>query len=78
MVELHIQTCNQDAEWHAFERMRRVPLWLKVAYTTFVVVIIRPYLRQYGWRNFLWFSDVAPRQRRHSGSKTPCSRACRP
>src|SRR5205085_5531443 len=44
---------------HALEGMRRVPLWLKVAYTTFVVVIIRPYLRQYGWRNFLWFSDVA-------------------
>jgi hypothetical protein len=41
------------------ERMRCVPLWLKVAYTTFVVIIIWPYLRQYGWRNFLWFSDVA-------------------
>lgn len=39
--------------------MRRIPLWLKVAQTTFVAAIIPPYLRQYGWRNFLWFSDVA-------------------
>src|SRR5947208_15740019 len=39
--------------------MRRIPLWLKLAYTTFVAAIIRPYVRQYGWRNFLWFSDIA-------------------
>src|SRR5207302_10892939 len=35
------------------------PFWLKLAYTAFVLAIIRPYVRQYGWRNFLWFSDVA-------------------
>ena len=39
--------------------MRRIPFWLKVTYTAFVAVIIRPYVRQYGWRNFLWFSDIA-------------------
>jgi len=35
------------------------PLWLKLAYTAFVAAIVPVYVRQYGWRNFLWFSDVA-------------------
>src|SRR5437763_3475024 len=39
--------------------MRRIPLWLKLAYTAFVAAIVPVYVRQYGWRNFLWFSDVA-------------------
>src|ERR671936_254563 len=39
--------------------MGRIPLWLKVAYTAFVAAIVPVYVRQYGWRNFLWFSDVA-------------------
>src|SRR5919198_2769878 len=39
--------------------MRRIPLWLKVAYTGFVAALVPVYVRQYGWRNFLWFSDVA-------------------
>jgi hypothetical protein len=39
--------------------VRRIPAWLKWAHTAFVAAIVPVYLRQYGWRNFLWFSDVA-------------------
>jgi hypothetical protein len=34
-------------------------LWLKIAYTTFVAVLVPVYWRHYGPSNFLWFSDVA-------------------
>ena len=34
-------------------------LWIKVAYTVLVAVIIPVYWRHHGWRNFLWFSDIA-------------------
>ncbi|MGE5524625.1 MAG: hypothetical protein ACM3SS_12995 [Rhodospirillaceae bacterium] len=34
-------------------------LWIKVAYTAFVAVVVPVYWRHYGWRNFLWFSDIA-------------------
>lgn len=33
-------------------------LW-KLAYTAFVVVVVAIWLRHYGWRNLLWFSDIA-------------------
>jgi len=36
-----------------------VPLWLKIVYTVFVVVLVPIYWRQYGPANFLWFSDIA-------------------
>ena len=36
-----------------------IPLWFKVAYTVFVVIIVAIWLRHYGWRNLLWFSDIA-------------------
>jgi hypothetical protein len=35
------------------------PLWLKLAYTGYVAVLVPAYLRQYGPGNLLWFSDVA-------------------
>jgi hypothetical protein len=38
---------------------RRIPRWLKWVSTTFAIAIVPVYARQYGWRNFLWFSDVA-------------------
>lgn len=38
---------------------RAFPLWIKVAYTAFVALIVPVYVRQYGWANFLWFSDIA-------------------
>ena len=36
-----------------------IPLWIKVAYTLMVAVIVPVYLAYYGPANFLWFSDVA-------------------
>jgi hypothetical protein len=35
------------------------PLWLKVAYTIFVCILVAVYWRKYGAINFLWFSDIA-------------------
>ena len=37
----------------------QLPLWLKIAYTLFVALLVPVYLRYYGPANFLWFSDVA-------------------
>jgi hypothetical protein len=36
-----------------------LPLWLKLAYSLMCVVIFPIWLRTYGARNFLWFSDIA-------------------
>ncbi len=36
-----------------------VPLWLKLAYTVMVVVVIVVYALRYPLSNFLWFSDIA-------------------
>jgi hypothetical protein len=38
---------------------RAVPLWVKVAYTAFMVVLVPFYLHEYGPTNFLYFCDVA-------------------
>lgn len=38
---------------------RRIPLWIKVAYTAWLVVWIPTYWREYGFLNFLWFCDIA-------------------
>ncbi len=37
----------------------RIPLWLKVAYTAFMAVLIPVYWYHYGPTNFLYFCDVA-------------------
>jgi hypothetical protein len=37
----------------------RIPLWLKIAYSAFVAVLVPYYWRTYGPVNFLWFCDVA-------------------
>jgi hypothetical protein len=34
-------------------------LTFKVAYTVFVLLVVVIWWRHYGWRNFLWFSDIA-------------------
>jgi len=34
-------------------------LWFKLAYTAFVAIVVAIWLRHYGWRNLLWFSDIA-------------------
>jgi hypothetical protein len=36
-----------------------IPLWIKIAYSLLVCLIVPVYLRYYGPANFLWFSDVA-------------------
>ncbi|MEJ8803642.1 membrane-associated protein [Pontibacter sp. H249] len=36
-----------------------IPLWLPIAYTLFLLILIPVYWRHYGPANFLWFSDVA-------------------
>lgn len=36
-----------------------IPLWLKLAYTLFVCVIVAVYAVKYPLGNFLWFSDIA-------------------
>ena len=36
-----------------------IPLWFKLAYTGFVGIVLALWLRHYGWRNLLWFSDIA-------------------
>jgi hypothetical protein len=35
------------------------PLWLKIAYTLFVCIVVPVYRRKYGRSNFLWFSDIS-------------------
>src|SRR5437660_7207169 len=37
----------------------KIPVWLKIAHTLFVAVLVPVYWRQYGPGNFLWFSDLA-------------------
>ena len=36
-----------------------IALWLKIVVTIFVAVLVVVYARQWGWANFLWFSDIA-------------------
>ena len=36
-----------------------IPVWFKLAYTAFVLYIVVIWWRNYGWKNFLWFSDIA-------------------
>jgi hypothetical protein len=38
---------------------RRIPLWLKIAWTVWVVVWIPLYYKQWGFSTFLWFCDIA-------------------
>ncbi len=37
----------------------RIPVWLKVTYTLLVCIIVPIYWHDLGWKNFLWFSDIA-------------------
>jgi hypothetical protein len=36
-----------------------IDLWIKIAYTALLAVILPTYAVWWGWRNFLWFSDIA-------------------
>ena len=37
----------------------QIDLWIKIAYTALLAVIVPAYARGWGWKNFLWFSDIA-------------------
>lgn len=39
--------------------MDQLPLWLKISYTIYTLILIPIYWRHYGLGNFLWFSDIA-------------------
>ncbi|MEO2091198.1 MAG: hypothetical protein ABGY75_17180, partial [Gemmataceae bacterium] len=41
------------------DRPRRVPLWVKLAYTAFMAVLVPVYWTNYGPTNFLYYCDVA-------------------
>lgn len=36
-----------------------IPLAFKLAYTAFVLYVVAVWWKHYGWKNFLWFSDIA-------------------
>jgi len=36
-----------------------IPLWLKIAYSVFVLITVGVYIFKYPLGNFLWFSDIA-------------------
>jgi hypothetical protein len=36
-----------------------IPPWFMAAYTVFVAFVMAIWWKNYGWRNFLWFSDIA-------------------
>lgn len=36
-----------------------IPLWLPIAYTLFLLILVPVYWKNYGPGNFLWFSDIA-------------------
>ena len=50
---------NSEPTVSSCDANRRVPVWLKVAYTAFVCVLVPVYWRDYGPTNFLYFCDVA-------------------
>ena len=43
----------------SFASHRQIPLWVKLAYTAFVAVLVPIYWKNYGPTNFLYFCDVA-------------------
>ena len=36
-----------------------IPFWFKIGYTAFVLYVMAVWWKHYGWKNFLWFSDIA-------------------
>ena len=50
---------NEHSEGCGLPTAAIVPLWVKVVYTVFVVVLVPFYWIQYGPQNFLWGSDLA-------------------
>ena len=36
-----------------------IPFWFKLVYSGFVLYVMAVWWKHYGWKNFLWFSDIA-------------------
>src|SRR5882757_6901342 len=36
-----------------------IPLWVCIACSVWVGILIPSYIKTFGWANFLWFSDLA-------------------
>ena len=49
----------QDSTASIAHASNRLPLWLKLAYTAFMAVLVPVYWHYYGPTNFLYFCDVA-------------------
>lgn len=47
---------GSSVETPVSERTSRIPLWAKLGYTAFVVVLVPYYLKTYGPTNFLYFA----------------------
>jgi hypothetical protein len=52
-------TASRPALSSSRQKTPRIPLWLKVAYTAFLAVLVPYYWDTYGPTNFLFFCDVA-------------------
>lgn len=53
------RTTSQTTQETQAESNLRIPLWLKIAYTAFMAVLVPVYWLRYGPTNFLYFCDVA-------------------
>jgi hypothetical protein len=60
MLVASSRVSGASSQWHLVRcgHVAHDMVW-KLAYTAFVVVVVAIWLRHYGWRNLLWFSDVA-------------------
>jgi hypothetical protein len=60
MLVASSRVSGASSQWHLVRcgHVAHDMAW-KLAYTAFVVVVVAIWLRHYGWRNLLWFSDVA-------------------
>lgn len=52
-------TDNSPSESNHPSSIRSIPLWLKLAYSAFVAVLVPYYWHAYGPTNFLYFCDIA-------------------
>jgi hypothetical protein len=51
--------CTHERPQDTEARTVTIPVWFKLAYTVFVIYIMAVWWTYYGWKNFLWFSDIA-------------------
>lgn len=51
---------DAGGEARAGLRDSAIELWIKAAYSGMLAVIVLVYVLAWGWKNFLWFSDIGP------------------